>query len=348
MIPAAHGSAVLDAAMRCELADFYVDERLGFEPDGEGEHRLLKVRKTGCNTHWVATQLAKIARVPPRDVSFAGRKDRYAVTEQWFSVRMPGVIDFDWPDTSVQGFEILAEHRHRRKLRRGTLKGNRFRLVLRNVSGEADDIDQRLRRLTDAGMPNYFGPQRFGRSGRNLERAREMFAGRRCKKNERDMLLSSARAELFNRVLAARVASSDWDRLLEGDVAGLNGNNSTFVVEHPDQTLQQRLEDGDIHPTGPLWGKGETQTSGIVRELESSLCAGDLAQGLESKGLRHDRRKLRVMIDDLSWEWQEEPGQGTLLIINFFLPAGSYATALLNELGTVADMSQNKRDHADD
>ncbi len=344
---AAHGQAVLDAVMRCEPGDFFVDEQLGFEPDGEGEHRLLRVRKTGCNTQWVAAQLANIARIPVRDVSFAGRKDRHAVTEQWFSLRMPGKSSCDWPDTSDQGFEILAEHGHRRKLRRGALKGNRFRLVLKNVGGDFQDIEQRLKQLVESGIPNYFGPQRFGRDAQNVVKARALFAGQRYKRRDRDMFLSAARAELFNRLLAVRVERGDWDKLLAGDVAGLDGSNSSFAVTEPDQELLQRLADGDIHPTGPMWGKGELRTTGMVCELETQLCSGMLASGLESQGLRQDRRQLRVMVKDLSWsEYHDKTGHPALTL-NFFLPAGSYATALLNELGPVSDMSTDKRNNTD-
>jgi tRNA pseudouridine13 synthase len=347
MIQTAHGQPVLDAAMRCEPADFFVDEQLGFEPDGEGEHRLLRIRKTGCNTQWVAAQLASIAQIPVRDVSFAGRKDRHAITEQWFSVRMPGRSSYDWPDTSDQGFEILAEHEHKRKLRRGALKGNRFRLVLKNVNGDSQDIEQRLQRLVESGIPNYFGQQRFGRNGQNVAKARALFAGRRCKKRERDMLLSAARAELFNRVLAVRVERGDWDKLLAGDVAGLAGSNSSFTVAEPDQELLQRLAGGDIHPTGPLWGRGELRTTGVVRELEAQLCSGMLAAGLETQGLRQDRRKLRVMVNDLNWLQHRDASGRQLLTLNFFLPAGSYATALLNELGSVSDMAVDNRNNTD-
>ncbi len=347
MIQAAYGKPVLVAAIRCEPGDFFVDEQLGFEPDGEGEHRLLRIRKTGCNTQWVAAQLANIARVPVRDVSFAGRKDRHAITEQWFSVRMPGRPDYEWPGTSDQGFEILAQHRHRRKLRRGALKGNRFQLILKNVSGDPEDIEQRLQRLAVSGMPNYFGHQRFGRDGQNLVKARALFAGRRFKRHERDMFVSAARAELFNRVLAARVERGDWDKLLAGDVAGLAGSNSSFAVGEPDQELLQRLAEGDIHPTGPMWGMGELPSNGVVCELETQLCSGMLASGLESQGLRQERRKLRVLVENLSWSERRDASGGRCLMLNFFLPSGSYATALLNELGTVSDMSMNNRNNTD-
>src|SRR5690606_5462190 len=148
------------------------------------------------------------------------------------------------------------------------------------------------------GVPNHFGEQRFGRGGNNVQQAVAMFAGRRVKRDERTMLLSAARSELFNRVLAARVEAGNWDAALDGEVWMLDGSRSVFGPEAHGDALQARLEAFDIHPTGPLWGEGKLRSTGVARDLELAALQGDTAQrlrqGLERAGLKQERRALRL------------------------------------------------------
>ncbi|MDY6898092.1 MAG: tRNA pseudouridine(13) synthase TruD, partial [Cyanobacteriota bacterium] len=200
--------------------DFVVEERVDIELEGEGEHLWVQLRKRGQNTEYVAAQLARLCEVPRRAVGYAGRKDRHAVTTQWFSVHLPGKQGpGDWT-ALPESVEVLQTARHRRKLQTGALKANRFRLVIRDLTGEPDQIESRLERLARRGVPNYFGEQRFGHGGRNVERAHEWFAGefRPRDRSLRSLLLSSARSFLFNEVLAARVRADSWDRVLPGEV----------------------------------------------------------------------------------------------------------------------------------
>ncbi|MFT4198298.1 MAG: tRNA pseudouridine(13) synthase TruD [Pseudoxanthomonas sp.] len=347
--PRAFGPAVLTATMRAVPEDFFVEELPGFAADGEGEHLLLTVEKRGLNTASVARELARWAGIAEMGVSWAGLKDRHAVTRQRFSVHLPKKVAPDPAALQVEGLRVLESHWHRRKLPRGALAGNRFVLVLRAVRGEHAAIEARLAQIAARGIPNGFGEQRFGRAGGNLAKALAMFghegpsqesarpgadfAKKRVKREERSLLLSAARSELFNRVLAARIADGSWEHGLDGEVWMLAGSRSVFGPEPWSPALAQRLADFDIHPSGPLWGAGELRSAGACAALERELLAqGDgpaLCAGLERAGLKQERRALRQRAEGLAWRWLQDDA----LELSFALAPGSYATALLHELG---------------
>lgn len=328
-LPRARGGAPLRGILRATPDDFLVEEDLGFTPSGAGEHALLVVEKRGANTDWVARQLAAFAGVAPFAVSFAGLKDRHALTRQTFSLHLPGKADPDWAQLQNAEFCILDAQRHNRKLKRGALKGNRFRIVLREVSGDRAATEQRLIVIGAHGVPNYFGEQRFGRDGGNVAQARAMFAGRRVQRSMRGLLLSAARSQLFNNVLAERVAAGNWSQALPGDVWMLHGSHAIFGPEPTSAEILRRLHEGDIHPTAPLWGRGVLRSTEDVAALERAVIERnpDLANGLEAAGLEQERRALRLRPGDLGFEWLPE----NVLAVNFWLPAGAYATTLLRE-----------------
>ncbi|MDQ2694761.1 MAG: tRNA pseudouridine(13) synthase TruD [Pseudomonadota bacterium] len=325
----AFGRPAVGGVLRAAVEDFQVMENLGFAPDGDGEHVFLRVRKRGANTDWVARRLAAFAGVTPMAVGYAGLKDRQAVAEQWFSVHLPAGAR-DWPACREADFEVLEAVRHSRKLRRGALRGNAFRIVIRGLDGPREDLERRLARLGAMGAPNYFGDQRFGREGGNLAAAEAMLAGQRIRdRHRRGLYLSAARAHLFNQVLSRRVAEGTWNTLLDGEVLMLEGSHSVFAAV-ADDTLRQRVADQDLHPTGPLWGSGELLSGGTVRALEQAVADAwpVLSRGLAEAGLRQERRALRVRVQALAWE---DIGADAGAV-SFQLPAGAYATAVLREL----------------
>jgi len=331
--PRAHGEAVLSARIRGTPEDFFVEELPGFEPSGAGEHLLLAIEKRGMNTAFAAKRLAQWARVPEMSVGYAGLKDRHAVTRQRFSVHLPKKEAPDIGLLDSPELRVLGHTWHSRKLPRGALAGNRFVLVLRDVRGERGAIEQRLHAIARRGVPNYFGEQRFGRGGDNVAQALAMFAGKRVRREERTLLLSAARSELFNRVLAARVLAGNWDSALEGEVWSLAGSRSVFGPEPFTEELARRLAEFDIHPSGPLWGRGELRSRDAAAELETRSLAGDDARalrlGLEAAGLQQERRALRLRPADIAWQWQDDAS----LQLAFSLPPGAYATVVLAELG---------------
>ncbi len=333
-LPFAWGGPCAQGRLRTVPEDFEVEEIIGFEPSGEGEHHWLWIEKRGANTEWVARAIADFAGAQQVDVGFAGRKDRHAVTRQVFTVRVPRRTDIDWADFSPAGVTVLSHTRHARKLPRGALSGNRFRLRVRGVEGDIDGIRTRFDRIARHGMPNYFGEQRFGRDSGNLPAALAMFAGQRVRRDQRNLLLSAARSSIFNAVLARRVADASWNRPLEGDVWQLDGSGSIFGPEPATGEILQRLETGDIHPTGPLWGRGRLRTVGVAAALESECAAAQaaLARGLELADLAMQRRALRVRPAETSLR-----ADGDDLTLAFVLPSGSYATCLMRELVGATD-----------
>jgi tRNA pseudouridine13 synthase len=332
-LPRAHGTPVLSARIRVAPEDFRVDEIDGFEPEGSGEHLLLTIEKRGMNTAFAAKLIAQWAGIDEAGIGYAGLKDRHALTVQRFSVHLPRRVA---PDTTTleahEGLRVLAATWHSRKLPRGALAGNRFVLRLRDADGERAAVDARLRAIAARGVPNYFGEQRFGREGDNVANALAMFAGRRVARAQRSHLLSAARSQLFNRVLAARVEAGDWDAALDGEVWMLDGSRSVFGPLPFDTALAARLAAFDIHPTAPLWGRGELRTTGHAQALERDALADPestrLRAGLEAAGLRQERRATRLRPSDLAWDWPEP----ATLELRFALPAGAYATSVLAEL----------------
>jgi tRNA pseudouridine13 synthase len=339
-MPCVHGGTAGSGVIRSAPEDFQVDEILGFEPDGEGEHCLLQLRKRETNTLWLAKQLAELAGVPYRDVSYAGLKDRHALTTQWFSVRLAGRPEPDWRQLNSAQVELLLAARHRRKLRVGALRGNRFRLRVRAVIAEQPKLEKRLQRLRRYGMPNYFGAQRFGRDSGNLEKAQALFDGRlrRIDRRLRGLLISAARSQLFNQVLAERLEQGTWDRPISGDYMNLDGSRSGFPLHELDGEILRRCREMDIHPTGPLWGRGRPPVTGSALELEKAALDpfNNWRLGLEHVGLQQERRPLRIRLDDLRWRFPESDS----LLLDFSLPAGSYATVLLRELLRVSEIKE--------
>lgn len=338
VLPFAHGGPPLRGALRVQPGDFFVDEILGFEPEGSGEHVFVHVEKTGTNSDWVGKQLARFAGVAPMAVSWSGMKDRHAVTRQWFSVQLPGKTDLDWLALNINGVQVLDARRHNRKLKRGAHRGNQFRIRLRDVSGDREAAQVRIDVLAAQGVPNYFGEQRFGRGGDNLDLARALFAGRRLPREQRSFALSAARSHLFNRILAARVVDGSWSQAHDGDVFMLAGTHSVFGPEPVDDALRERMKRLDIHPTGALWGRGQLRSSGAVGEREASIAAADadLAAGLVKHELDQQRRSLRLLADGFSAVWEDAD-----LILEFDLESGAFATVVIRELCDTGTMQSS-------
>jgi len=315
-----------------------VDEVLPFTPDGEGGHVWLSIRKRGVNTDWLANELARFAKVPPVAVGYAGLKDRHAVTTQWFSIKVEGVVEPDWAAFETDDIQIVAQTRHGKKLKRGVLAGNRFNLRLTDIKGDTALWQQHLVSIQRQGVPNYFAEQRFGRQGNNLHRVDHWFETGKApkKRQQKSLYLSSARSWLFNLVLEQRLHYGNWNLAIEGDVMLLAGTKaSLFNATLADTTLPSRLEKMDIHPTGPLWGRGLPSPQNDALALETDVLStwADWKAGLERAGLHQERRALRLFPQDMTWQFLAEDQ----LQLQFFLPAGCYATAVLRELALIVD-----------
>ncbi len=335
--PYALGKPAVSGQLRFHPDDFQVEELPAVEPSGEGSHLWLWVEKTGANTDWVAGQLARAAGCSPRDAGFAGMKDRHAVTRQWFS--LPWAENWAATDTGcpaeldaaeIEGVRILHSSRHEKKLRRGVLRGNRFRIRLRELQGDMDSLEPRLSQIVSLGVPNYFGPQRFGFGGANVERAVHWLQqGGRLPRAKRSIYLSALRSFLFNQVLAERVKEGNWNSLLTGELAMLDGTHSIFLCDPLDEILQQRCQDFDLHPTGPMPGRGGMGNHDAALALEQAVLAPytECIDSLAGFGVDAERRSLRLRVKELNWELEQDTIQ-----VEFSLPAGAYATVVLREL----------------
>lgn len=331
----AWGEPPVIATLRSSPEDFAVEELLGFEPDGTGEHAWLWIEKRNLNTVDAARRIARFAGVREGDVSYAGLKDRQAVTRQWLSIHLPG-RGVDWSAWEDADLQLLRCERHSRKLRRGTHRGNRFRLVLRDVVGHSDALRERAALIASEGVPNYYGPQRFGRQGANIEAARQWLAeGRpRRARHLQSLWLSSLRSLVFNDVLDQRVRDGSWREALPGELYILAGSNSVFL-DDGDAALSTRLATGDIHASGPLVGRpGKLQPANAAAALEAEALQphAELIDALATAGLSAERRALRLMSADLA-VMEREAGVWQL---DFSLPRGCFATSLVRELAALS------------
>lgn len=362
---------IQQATYKANATDFIVNELLPLDFTGEGEHLWLHIEKSGMNTAYLAKLLSEWADIPLRDVGYSGLKDRHALTTQWFSLRIPkkqlpptefAPVDIGENETVT----ILAQHWHNKKLNRGTHRANQFVITLRDIqfasasdeNGENDAlpeqllsakeaVEQHLTRIGKNGVPNYFGPQRFGRQGNNVREALSLFARppreprpqpkkskrKRAPREQNTMELSAARSLIFNEILAARVRDGSWNTGLAGEVFNLDGSGSIFTSEALDDTLHARIDSGDIHPTAVLWGTGNDKVTGSAADLESTVVQHSpllmqLATGLEQRDIKAQRRALRLPIEALSWEWSDDQ----TLVLNFTLTTGSFATSVLASL----------------
>jgi tRNA pseudouridine13 synthase len=307
--PSAYPTSGASASLKLLNEDFIVTELPLQLPAGEGEHIWLDVEKNGANTAFVAQQLAEAAGVQERDVGYAGLKDRYAITRQWFSIYLPKGETPDLTQLQHPEFKVLSQSRHVKKLRPGDLQGNRFRIVLRDVTGDRNAIEANLQAIASHGVPNYFGAQRFGHDGGNVEQGRAMLAREIRVRNPKmkGIYLSAVRSFVFNEVLALRIQQGLWGKTLPGDVMDEAGR-----------------------PTGPLWGRGRVITTDQAQALENGVAErhATLCNGMEHAGLDQERRALVASPAQTSWEWP----QANQLVLTFSLPAGVYATSVLNEV----------------
>ncbi len=324
--PRAYSAPLFSAVIRSTPEDFDVTEELGFEFDGEGEHDYLYIEKKGANTEWVSRQLAEFAAVPAKDVGYSGLKDRNAVTRQWFSV--PRWQKPDWGGAQqIEGVSIVDVQRHSRKLRRGAHRSNCFKIVLRDLNDGFDPIsvEENLRLIAEQGVPNYFGPQRFGRNGANLGLADAWSAGKRLPRHKRSIAISSARSFIFNEQLQQRVLDQTWNQILAGDVANLDGTGSIFQVDIDavDPKLLQRCAEMDIHPAGVLWGDGADENIAPAGR-ENWLAA------LSKARLKVSHRSFRLRVEELHWIIDEAS-----LTLQFKLGRGAFATSVLREIAQI-------------
>ncbi len=319
--------------LKAECTDFIVKEELGYELANEGEFVAVKVRKTNANTLFVGEKLAKFASISAKNMSYAGLKDRNAVTEQWFCLHLAGKETPDFSTFEEEGVEILEVTRHNRKIRVGALIGNHFELLLRDVK-QTDELEQRLAQIQAVGFPNYFTEQRFGRDGNNLTQAQRWASGEIKVKDrkKRSFYLSAARSDIFNQVVSARIQENLISQVLPNDLLQLSGSNSFFqATENELPELQQRLIDKDLLLTAPLIGEDSLEKLAPQSEQQIIEQNQSFINLMKDVRMKAARRAMLCKPQHFQWQFVDEG-----LKLNFFLDSGSYATGLVRELILVA------------
>ncbi len=342
--PSAHGAPLFEAAFKQAPEDFKVFEKLSIDFSGEGEHLYLQLEKIGRNTSDVVNALKRCFKVPKKDIGVAGQKDKHAVTTQWFSVLTPSdaaPLETWLASDDAPPFRLLDVARHRKKLRLGAHDANGFVIRLNEVNYLAGDktlLDERIAALKTLGFPNYFGPQRFGHQGANLNKGLQWLTGSEripsMARDKRSHYLSAVRSAAFNRVLAARVQRGNWNHYRLGELCVLNGSQSVFLpnAEEVDATVA-RMQIMDIHPSAALIGDGPEMNDldalnedRAARQTDPNHAA--LINALCRLRVSASHRATRALCNDIEYTWLNEH----TIEISFTLAPGVFATTLLNEL----------------
>jgi tRNA pseudouridine13 synthase len=319
--------------VRAAPEDFRVDEVPAYRPSGAGPHLYLRIEKRGRTTRDALRALAGVLGVPERDAGYAGMKDKDAVTTQWLS--FPVASDPDPSALAGPGLRILEVSRHGNKLRTGHVRANVFSIAVRG--GDPARARAAAAALGERGLPNFFGPQRFGAAGRNAAVGRALLVGpdgpevRRAARDRflRRLSLSAYQAHLFNRWLAERIADGLFAAALRGDVMKKLDSGGLFDCEDP-AADGPRVAAFEISPAGPMFGHRLRPAGGEALAREERLLAAegirleDFARGGgEAEGTRRAARLPAAIA-------VEHEADGYRL--RFELPKGSYATVVLGEL----------------
>jgi len=335
------GVSGIGGRLRVEPEDFQVDERPLYLPCGEGEHLYIKVTKRLLSTPDLIRRISSTVGVKAQGIGTAGLKDARAVTTQMVSLHFvtPDRLSRLKVDEQILSIEVLGWHRNR--LRPGHHAGNRFRLRIRDVGTQAPElVPTILEELSRRGVPNYFGPQRQGKSGGNYQIGAMLLteASKRDKMSraKRMWYLNTFQSYLFNQILARRI--DRIDRVLVGDWAMKMDNEACFLVEDAEKE-QPRADRFEISPTGILFGSRVSWASGEPGDIERSVISENgltpesLVRAAKACGFRGERRSFRVLLTDLDWMLD-----GSVLTLSFSLPPGAYATSVLRELMKVPEL----------
>lgn len=329
----AYGKPSASATFKSSAEDFIVTEHLSFELDGIGEHLFLRIEKRGLNTEELVKSLARTLQKLAKTIAYAGLKDRQALTTQWLSVHCPGEDIAGASELHGNGWRVIESSRHLKKLKPSGLLSNQFVVTLRDVS-DIDEIESRLKCVQLHGVPNYFGPQRFGNQNQNILKAEALLLDNKPVKDRflRGIYYSAARSYLFNLILSERVSNHSWNQALSGDAMQLTGSHSIFCIETPDDTIHKRLAEQDISPTAPLWGKGSEYLRLDALALQQRALEHHHAWciALEKHDLKRMYRAQILHANNLTWKWQDKH-----VTLSFQLPPGAYATSVLREIANI-------------
>jgi tRNA pseudouridine13 synthase len=347
---AADGSLDIGGRLRSRPEDFEVVELPAYPPDGREGHLLLTLTKRGLDSEAALKELARALRIPRVELGLAGLKDRHALTTQWISV--PAHVGARLAEFRHAAITLGPAHPHSHKLRRGHLRGNLFRIVVRELDVEFEQARERARaaleRLARDGLRNYYGEQRFGHGGRNLAAGLAAIAGRGPRRGKADLVVSAGQAGLFNLLLVERLERGVLDRVLLGDILHKRAGGM-FECTEP-EVDQSRLDAGELEITGPIygsklrWPSPGTPAHALEHEVLAKLRIDPGKLDRLGRAAPGTRRALKVWPERIEVEAEPEPaipeiGASEGLVLRFALPAGSYATVLLRELGVPGSLT---------
>jgi tRNA pseudouridine13 synthase len=311
-----------------QIDDFEVEEIPAYEPCGHGDHLYLWIEKRDVGAEFFVRELAKRLGIRAGDIGTAGLKDRRAITRQWVSI--PAAADACVSRIDSENIRVLRTSSHTNKLRPGHLHGNRFRILIRGATGDPEPILDRIRQL---GLPNFYGPQRFGHEGETATLGMALLRREQTRVRNpflKKLALSAAQSLLFNDCLNRRLADGLMRTVLPGEVLAKWPAGGMFVAHDP-AIEQPRLDNREVVPAGPMFGRKLFPAERVAAEREAAVLAdaGLTAESFAGFGklLGGARRHNLVYVDDLSAKSEQEG-----LRLTFSLPAGSYATVLLCEV----------------
>ena len=321
-----YGERQIQGVIKFSPEDFRVCENLGFEPSGDGEHLFLFVEKTGLTTQQLIEALSRSLEIPLRQIAHSGLKDKQAITRQWLSLHLPGKSLSSIPE--IPGCQVLKQIRNRSKLRPGTHKSNHFEICIRQLSHFPESSIDQINAIRVHGFANYFGQQRFGKQGDNVEQALCKLQNRGLRRHQRSLLISALRSELFNQIVSRRIESGHWKTPLEGDVFMLRGSHSIFT-ESLDDDILRRYQSLDISSCASLYGRGSRRFSEQAELLEQTVFASrrDITECLDQQSTKLAMRSIRAKPENLVYEYDETE---KCLRLSLELPTGCYLTSLLD------------------
>lgn len=326
--------------LKNEPEDFEVEEVPAYTPSGSGDHLYLWLEKTDLPAMQLTSFVARALHVDPRDIGCAGLKDARAVTRQYLSV----------PKTAEPHLAALEGHpkvrllhaaAHGNKLKTGHLRGNKFRIRVRDVQEGAHlQAQQMLQFLASTGLPNAYGLQRFGYQGHTAILGAEVLelvprGGGRLGRNTLRLALSALQSVVFNACLRERMARGLYATPLLGDVMQVRASGGPFVVDDPERELE-RLTNHEIVLTGPMPGPKMRAAEHLGLALETDVLRG-LQLGWEHfskphKLMQGTRRPLTVWPEDVAAQACSHTADGHNMVVNFTLPKGAFATCVMHEL----------------
>ncbi len=397
-----------NGVIRQSNEDFFVDEVPLQLPSGEGPNTWIHMQKNGRTTLDVVLDIARELHISRKRTGFAGMKDRSAITKQWLCIS--NITPEELPDFNeiLHNVKILEIKQNQKKLRMGQLKGNRFKINIRNTEDPAEDkeiAENVLESLKVTGVPNYYGYQRFGevRSTTHLvgkclvegdiKKAVDTYIGNpneeehnqpyesrklydegklqeaydlmpksmRYEKSmikelmiaqdkrgeivEKDyiraieslpkplkrMFVNAYESYLFNKIVNER-AKIGINKYFDGDI--IIDQDERWVHEINEDTIEDDLNNFKLNPTAPLLGSKVPFAEGVQGEIERKVVEDEniskesfecpKTPKLGSHGVR---RSIRFKIEDTNVE-QLDDG----ISVEFFIPKGCYATAVLREI----------------